>query len=71
MSLVGRSLTSFVQYLGKKGLCIVDETERGWFVQYIERDEGKLAKAEASAERAKAEKEAEQKNERRMEVSEL
>ena len=66
-STMWQSLTVFVQYLGKKGICIVDETDRGWFVQYIERDEAKLAKASASAERIQKEKEEELKNERRME----
>jgi DNA/RNA-binding protein KIN17 len=30
------TLTDFVQYLGKSGKCVVDETERGWYVTYIE-----------------------------------
>ena len=38
------TLTSFVQYLGKKGSVIVEEDERGWFVQYIDRSEGTLKK---------------------------
>jgi len=32
------SLTTFVKYLGKKGICLVDETEKGWFVQWIDRE---------------------------------
>jgi Domain of Kin17 curved DNA-binding protein len=41
------TLSDFVKYLGKKGKCIVDETEQGWYltcmysllyVQYIEVD---------------------------------
>lgn len=32
------TLSSFVQYLGREGICIVDQTEKGWFVQYIDRD---------------------------------
>lgn len=31
------SLTTFVKYLGKQGVALVDETEKGWFVQYIDR----------------------------------
>lgn len=32
------SLSGFVQYLGKTGICHVDQTEKGWFIQYIDRD---------------------------------
>ncbi|KAM3574770.1 hypothetical protein VYU27_003299 [Nannochloropsis oceanica] len=32
------ALTTFIKYLGKKGLCLVDETEKGWFVQWIDRE---------------------------------
>lgn len=31
------TLTTFVKYLGKQGHCLVDETEKGWFVQFIDR----------------------------------
>ncbi len=31
------SLTGFVKWLGKEGKAIVDETEKGWFVTYIDR----------------------------------
>ena len=61
------SLTDFVQYLGKKGKCIVDETERGWYVQYIERDPYLLEREEAAQRRAEAERIEEIKTARRME----
>lgn len=32
------TLTGFCMYLGREGKAIVDETEKGWHVQYIERD---------------------------------
>lgn len=32
------SLTGFVNYLGRAGICHVDQTEKGWFIQYIDRD---------------------------------
>ena len=35
------TLTEFVQYLGKKGVCVVDETEKGWYMSWIDRDPGK------------------------------
>ncbi|PVU89467.1 hypothetical protein BB561_005327 [Smittium simulii] len=41
------SLTGFVQYLGKKGLCHVEETERGWFIEWIDNSPAALARREA------------------------
>ncbi|KAL7542636.1 hypothetical protein ACHAXR_011949 [Thalassiosira sp. AJA248-18] len=54
------SLTDFVQYIGKKGLCLVEETERGWYVTYIERDPALLARQE----KLKAKTEADRREER-------
>lgn len=31
------SLTGFVKWLGREGKCIVEETEKGWFITYIDR----------------------------------
>ena len=31
------TLTDFVKHLGREGKCTVDETEKGWFVTYIDR----------------------------------
>lgn len=50
------TLTDFVQYLGKKGLCVVEETERGWYVTYIERDPALLARQEAVRMKTEADK---------------
>ena len=33
------SLASFVRYLGETGKCEIDETERGWFVRWIDPEE--------------------------------
>ncbi len=41
------TLTEFVKFLGKEGHCIVDETPKGWFVQYIDRDPEAIARQEA------------------------
>lgn len=62
------TLTDFVQYLGKMGKCVVDETERGWYVTYIERDAGILAREEAQQRRVQAEKASEQKLAKQMEI---
>ena len=40
------TLTDYVQWLGKKGICVVDETEKGWFVTYIDRDPETLRRQE-------------------------
>ena len=48
------SLSDFVQYIGKKGLVVVEETERGWYVTYIERDPALLARQEALKKKTEA-----------------
>lgn len=48
------TLTDFVQYLGKKGICVVEETERGWYVTYIERDPEMLARQERAQRKVEA-----------------
>lgn len=40
------SLTGFVKYLGREGKCVVDETEKGWFITYIDRDPETIAMQE-------------------------
>eukprot|EP00116_Pleurobrachia_bachei_P005094 sb/3465356/ len=40
------TLTGFVTWLGRKGICKVDETEKGWFVTYIDRDPEAASKKE-------------------------
>eukprot|EP00727_Mastigamoeba_balamuthi_P004119 m51a1_g13704 hypothetical protein (535) ;mRNA; r:74027-76299 len=32
------SLSGFVMYLGKSGQCIVEDTPKGWYISYIEKD---------------------------------
>ncbi|XP_062852813.1 DNA/RNA-binding protein KIN17 [Trichomycterus rosablanca] len=32
------TLTEFTKWLGREGMCKVDETPKGWYVQYIDRD---------------------------------
>uniref|UniRef100_A0A671FKU0 DNA/RNA-binding protein KIN17 n=1 Tax=Rhinolophus ferrumequinum TaxID=59479 RepID=A0A671FKU0_RHIFE len=32
------TLTDFTKWLGREGLCKVDETPKGWYIQYIDRD---------------------------------
>lgn len=37
------TLTEFVKWLGREGKCVVDETEKGWFVAFIDRDPQTIA----------------------------
>lgn len=62
------TLTDFVQYLGKKGICVVEETERGWYVTYIERDPALLARQEALQKKAEADRREEKLANERREV---
>ncbi|NXH42927.1 KIN17 protein, partial [Dicaeum eximium] len=32
------TLTDFTKWLGREGLCKVDDTPKGWYIQYIDRD---------------------------------
>ncbi|CAG8484476.1 3180_t:CDS:2 [Paraglomus occultum] len=41
------TLTDFVKYLGKQGICAVDETSKGWFIAWIDNSPKALARQEA------------------------
>jgi len=47
------TLTEFVKHLGRSGIARVDETEKGWFLAWIDNSPKALAKAESSAKREK------------------
>lgn len=55
------TLTGFVKYLGKTGKCIVDETEKGWFITYIDRDPETIAAQERKNKKLKMDKDDEEK----------
>ncbi|XP_011497006.1 PREDICTED: DNA/RNA-binding protein KIN17 [Ceratosolen solmsi marchali] len=40
------TLTAYVKWLGRSGKCVVDETEKGWFITYIDRDPETIAAQE-------------------------
>ncbi len=61
------TLTDFIKYLGREGKCIVEEDERGWWVQFIDRDEAKIRRAEAVKERLRKEREDEERAKRKLE----
>lgn len=46
-STMWETLTDFVKWLGREGKCIVDYTEKGWFVQYVDRDPETIRRQEA------------------------
>lgn len=48
------TLTEFIKYLGKTGKCKVEETPKGWFITYIDRDSETLFKEKMKNKRIKA-----------------
>ncbi|KAJ7696670.1 domain of Kin17 curved DNA-binding protein-domain-containing protein [Mycena rosella] len=48
------TLTEFVKHLGRAGIARVDETEKGWFLAWIDSSPKALAKAEASLKKDRA-----------------
>ncbi|KAF8816568.1 zinc finger protein RTS2 [Phlegmacium glaucopus] len=48
------TLTEFVKHLGRSGIARVDETEKGWFIAWIDSSPKALAKAEASQKKDRA-----------------
>ncbi|KAI7842604.1 hypothetical protein COHA_003708 [Chlorella ohadii] len=49
------TLTEFVKYLGRTGQCKVEETEKGWFITLIHRDEMEEIEGQKRAKRERAE----------------
>ncbi|XP_076015831.1 DNA/RNA-binding protein KIN17 [Genypterus blacodes] len=49
------TLTDFTKWLGREGFCKVDETPKGWYVQYIDRDPETIRRQEEQARKKKAE----------------
>jgi DNA/RNA-binding protein KIN17 len=56
------SLAGLCKHLGREGRCVVDETEKGWYIQYIDRDPKTLEKQALLDERQKAELDDEQRS---------
>mmetsp|Transcript_29957 Transcript_29957/g.39386 ORF Transcript_29957/g.39386 Transcript_29957/m.39386 type:complete len:404 (-) Transcript_29957:167-1378(-) len=55
------TLTNFVKYLGKKGLVVCDQTEKGWYIQWIDRDPETLRRQAELERRKKADMDDEEK----------
>ncbi|EMD40233.1 hypothetical protein CERSUDRAFT_112426 [Gelatoporia subvermispora B] len=48
------TLTEFIKHLGRTGVARVDETEKGWFIAWIDNSPKALAKQEASLKKERA-----------------
>lgn len=55
------TLTGFVKWLGKTGQATVDETEKGWFITYIDRSPETVEKEEKKIKKMKMDKNDEEK----------
>lgn len=60
------TLTEFVKHLGQTGKCKVEETPKGWFMTYIDRDSETLFKEKMKNKRLKADVVGEEKMEREI-----
>ncbi|KAJ8642346.1 hypothetical protein MRB53_019040 [Persea americana] len=58
------TLTEFVKYLGRTGKCKVEETPKGWFITYIDRDSETVFKERLKNKRLKSDEVEEEKQER-------
>jgi len=48
------TLTEFIKHLGRSGIARVDDTEKGWFIAWVDSSPKALAKAEASMKKDRA-----------------
>jgi len=62
------TLSGFVTYLAKAGKCKVEETPKGWYIMYIEKDADELAKQERHEKKEKMELDEEQRNQKAIEA---
>jgi len=60
------TLTEFIKYLGRTGKCKVEETPKGWFITYIDRDSETLFKERMKNKRIEADLVEEEKQEREI-----
>jgi hypothetical protein len=63
---IWNTLTDFVKYLGKEGICEVEETEKGWFIKWIDRRPETLARQEAFLKRERSERDEEEREQRQI-----
>ncbi|KAM9334479.1 DNA/RNA-binding protein KIN17 [Symphorus nematophorus] len=61
------TLTDFTKWLGREGFCKVDETPKGWYIQYIDRDPETIRRQEEQARKKKQELDDEERSARFIE----
>jgi DNA/RNA-binding protein KIN17 len=61
------SLAGFVMFLGKTGQCFVEETPKGWYIKYIERDPEVLARQEMIKQKERMDADDEMRNQKLIE----
>ncbi|CAG2175801.1 unnamed protein product, partial [Oppiella nova] len=54
------TLSGLVKWMGRKGICAVDNTEKGWYITYIDRDPEKVQKQKNLLRRQRTEKDYEE-----------
>ncbi|CAI2181177.1 8439_t:CDS:2 [Funneliformis geosporum] len=64
---IWESLTDFVKHLGKEGICQVDDTQKGWFVTWIDNSPKALARQEAIMKKERSEKDEEERTRKLIE----
>eukprot|EP00795_Rhopilema_esculentum_P002187 gene2185-17778_t len=47
------TLTELVKWLGREGHCVVDETPKGWYITYVDRDPEAIKRQESAAKKEK------------------
>ena len=58
------TLTEFVKHLGREGICVIDETPKGWFITYRPEDKEEMMRQASMKKRERATEEEEERNAR-------
>jgi DNA/RNA-binding protein KIN17 len=61
------TLSDFVKYLGREGICTVEDTEQGWYITYIDRSPETLARLAAREKKEKMELDEEERHRKLIE----
>ena len=56
------SLSAFIKHLGQKGVCLVEDTDEGWFITWIDRDPKTLARISEREKRKQSELDGEERH---------
>ena len=58
------TLTEFIKHLGREGICVIDETPKGWFITYRPEDKEEMMRQASMKKRERATEEEEERNAR-------